>query len=320
MINLKVAGIASCAGGNSDLCSLGPLSLKHSRYFHRVLSDQGVRLTWERIFYPDYRKPAGRIIRELGRDISEWTGNMAARRKTFATFGGDHSAAMGIWCGVMRALAPDRKLGLIWIDAHLDLHNFNTSPSGNIHGMPLAALLGLGDDQLAEIYGSGPFLEPGNLVLLGSRSFEAEEEALVKTLGLHCFPYQSIAPGASLTEILQEAVSIVSRNTEAYGISLDLDAIDPESAPAVGTPANGGFSGEEICRAFGTIRADANLIGIEIAEYYPRFDRDQRTLKLIADLLSALFGRSKTPNRFLGSTGSGIRSISLPRPSSPARS
>lgn len=313
MTTLKVAGIASCAGGNSNFCSLGPLSLKHSRRFHRVLNERGVRLVWERMFYPDYRTTNQEIVRDLGRDVSEWTRDRVSRQKTFVAFGGDHSQAMGIWRGAMDALAPDRKLGLIWIDAHMDLHNFRTSPSGNIHGMPLAALLGQGDDRLAAIYGPGPFLEPQNLVMLGPRSYESEEEELVRTLHLNCFPYRWIAQQGTLADILIEAVSMVSRNSDAYGISLDLDAIDPESAPAVGTPARGGFSGEEICRAFGAIREHRNLVGIEIAEYYPCFDRDQRTLILIADLLSALFGRFKTPNRFLGSSGSGITSVALPR-------
>jgi arginase len=319
-MNLKVAGIASCAGGISDLCSLGPLNLKHSRQFHRLLRQQGIQLNWDRVFHPDYRRTTKQIIRQLGREVSDWSKKTAASGKTFVAFGGDHSSAMGIWRGVMSALAPDRRLGLIWIDAHLDLHNFRTSPSGNIHGMPLAALLGQGDEQLSEIYGPGPFLEPKNLVIVGSRSYEAEEEELVRALNIHCIPSRLIGQRASLTEILEEAVSIVRRDTDAYGISLDLDALDPESAPAVGTPASGGIGADELREAFCSIRRDSGLIGIEIAEYYPRFDRDQRTLRLIADLLSALFGRSKIPNRFFGSSGAGIRSTSLPKSNSPASS
>ena len=303
MITLDVAGIASCVGANSDKCSLGPLSLKHSKIFHQLIRSHGIQLNWNRICYPDYRRTDCEMMHQLVQEISDWTRRTVARQKKFVTFGGDHSTAMGIWQGAMTALGPDRRLGLIWIDAHLDLHNFKTSPSGNLHGMPLAALLGRGDPQLAKIYGPGPHLHSENLALIGARSYEFEEQQVVEELNVHCSYGRATAEPRSLTEVLQEGVSIVTRNTDYYGISLDLDAIDPVSAPGVGTPVDGGFSGKELCRAFSSIFHDNRLLGVEIAEYYPGFDQNQRTLKLIAELVSTLFGISSTPNRFLGSSG-----------------
>ena len=155
--------------------------------------------------------------------------------------GGDHSIAAGTWRGVGRALgaAP----GLIWIDAHLDAHTPDNSPSGNPHGMPLAALLGQGAPEMVGI--DGPPLDPHRVVVIGAHSFEADEALLLKTLGVTVFDMSAIKT-RGLPAIFTEALAIAGANGLPYGISLDLDAIDPLLAPGVTTPVAGGLKGGEL--------------------------------------------------------------------------
>jgi ornithine--oxo-acid transaminase len=196
--------------------------------------------------------------------------------------GGDHSIAAGTWRGVGRALgsAP----GLIWIDAHLDAHTPDNSPSGNPHGMPLAALLGRGAPEMTDI--DGPPLDPSRVVVVGAHSFEADEASLLQTLGVTVFD-MAATETRGLPAIFAEALAIAGANGLPYGISLDLDAIDPLLAPGVTTPVSGGLKGGELRLALAGVLRNRQCVAFEIAEYCPDRDPLGITARQAIDLLES---------------------------------
>jgi len=199
--------------------------------------------------------------------------------------GGDHSCAIGSWRGVAETLGG-KPLGLIWIDAHLDSHTPETSHSGALHGMPLACLLGVGPEQLTN---STQVLQPQHVAVIGVRSFEPEEHALIMGLGVRVFFMDEITR-RGLNDVMQEALTIVQSGTAGFGISLDLDAIDPKDAPGVGTPSPMGLRATELASVFARLCDHPSLLALEIAEYDPHRDIDGKTVRVVMELLSAALG------------------------------
>ena len=200
--------------------------------------------------------------------------------------GGDHSCAGGTWTGVARALHEKSRgpLGLVWIDAHMDAHTPATSHTGRLHGMPLAWLLGQDDDPL---YGlASGVLEPQHVCLVGVRSFEREEKARLEHLGVRVI-HMSEVRSRGIDAALEEAIGIAGRGTEAYGISIDLDAVSPEEAPGVGTPVAGGIVGADLARALARVGGGARLAAVELVEYLPRLDRDGCSARVAVELIAA---------------------------------
>lgn len=202
--------------------------------------------------------------------------------------GGDHSIAAGTWRGVGSALheAP----GLIWIDAHLDAHTPVTTPSNNPHGMPLAALFGHGAEEMAGV--PGPELDPTRVVLIGLRSWEEEEHALLQRLGAHLYDMNTIAHHG-LSTVMRHALEIArGPGGGHFGISLDMDAIDPDEAAAVGTPAAHGIYAAELQCVLRGLACAPGLCALELVEYNPLLDVADRTGHLAIELLAAPFARN----------------------------
>jgi arginase len=196
--------------------------------------------------------------------------------------GGDHSCAGGTWTGVARALSGN--LGLVWIDAHMDAHTPGTSHTGRLHGMPLAWLLGQDDDPL---YGlAAGVLEPQHVCLLGVRSFEPEEEARLRRLGVRVILMQEIEK-RGIDAALNEALAIATAGTAGFGISVDLDVVTPEEAPGVGTPVKGGIAGAALARAIERIGGRSDLAAVELVEYCPRLDRQGTSARIAVDIMVA---------------------------------
>jgi arginase len=196
--------------------------------------------------------------------------------------GGDHSCAGGTWCGVARAMHGE--LGLVWVDAHMDAHTPGTSHTGRLHGMPLAWLLGQDDDPL---YGlSSGVLEPQHVALVGVRSFEPEEAARLARLGVRVFMMEEVRT-RGLPTVFAEALGIATAGTSAFGVSIDLDAVTPEEAPGVATPAAGGLNGAELAAVLAQLSTIPQLAAIELVEYCPRLDPDGRSARVAVDLLAA---------------------------------
>jgi len=196
--------------------------------------------------------------------------------------GGDHSCAGGTWAGVARAIRG--KLGLVWVDAHMDAHTPGTSHTGRLHGMPLAWLLGQDDDPL---YGlAAGVLDPGHVCLLGVRSFEPEEEQRLRRLGVRVILMREIE-GRGIDAALDEALAIATAGSGAFGISVDLDVVTPEEAPGVGTPVQGGISGQALARAMERIGGRPDLAALELVEYCPRLDREGRSARVAVEIMAA---------------------------------
>jgi arginase len=184
----------------------------------------------------------------------------------------------------------EHKIGLIWIDAHADINTPETSPSGNVHGMPLAAIMGLGPAELAEIYGFKPKVHPENCVLVGIRDVDAREKENIKQAGIEVYTMRDIDERGMRT-VIEEALRVAGRGTAGYHVSLDMDWIDPEDAPGVGTPVRGGASYREAHLAMEIIADHGRMTSFEIVEVNPVIDEHNRTADLAVELALSAFGK-----------------------------
>ncbi|WP_223703153.1 arginase [Sutcliffiella deserti] len=201
-------------------------------------------------------------------------------------FGGDHSIAIGTLAGLTKHYP---NMGVIWYDAHGDLNTGETSPSGNIHGMPLAVSLGLGDPALTNIGGFGPKLKPENIVIIGARSLDDGEKVLIKEKGIKVFTMHEIDK-MGMTAVMEEAIGYLKERTDGVHLSLDLDGLDPHDAPGVGTPVLGGISYRESHLAMEMLEEANILTSAEFVEVNPILDERNKTATVAVALMGSLFG------------------------------
>jgi arginase len=315
MRRIAIVGVASGQAGQQGGCWRGPLVLRNSLGLKRYCAAQGLQLVWHALLQADERAAKLEAVTGLCRQVARFASALVRQHRPFLFLGGDHATAMGVWQGVMGALPESHRLGLIWIDAHMDAHTFETTPSGNVHGMPVAGLLGQGDRLLTRVYGGTRHLQPENLVLLGVRSYEPAEQRLLERLGVRVIGMPELNEPGALRSRLVETAAHLSRQVDVLGISIDLDAVDPRDAPAVGVPEPGGIAGDELVAALAAIAGAPRLVGMEIAEFCPRHEREEKTVQLIGRLIAALYGEGgeiRTLYRSFGSAGEGIKSTSAP--------
>ena len=206
--------------------------------------------------------------------------------------GGDHSVAAGSVSGVADFYhQQNQRIGLLWIDAHADMNTPETSPSGNVHGMPLAALLGLGPEPLANILGFSPKIDPANTILIGVRDIDATEKENLKRAGLTEVYTMRDIDERGLRTVMEEALRAAGRGTAGYHVSLDMDWIDPEDAPGVGTPVRGGATYREAHLAMEIIADHGRMLSFELVEVNPVIDEHNRTADLAVELICSAFGK-----------------------------
>lgn len=202
--------------------------------------------------------------------------------------GGDHSIAIGTLAGISER---HENLGVIWYDAHADMNTSDTSPSGNIHGMPLAASFGHGHEKLTNIRGYSPKVKPENIVIIGARSVDPGERELIKEHGIRVYSMHEIDK-MGMHAVIEESIKYLKeeRKTDAVHLSLDLDGIDPMYTPGVGTPVPGGISYRESHLAMEML-FDANIItSAEFVEVNPILDEKNKTADVAVALIGSLFG------------------------------
>jgi arginase len=268
-------------------CAKGPETLRAGGLiFH--LRQAGIEAAWNATLCSTAGRDAVANVSAVAQRLARRTEALARRGQTPLVLGGDHSCAVGTWKGIAGALARRGPLGLIWIDAHLDAHTPATSPSGCLHGMPLACLLGYGDPRLTAIAG-GAGLHPRRVCVIGVRSFEAPEMALLNRLGVRIFLMDEVER-RGFGAVMSEALAIVRDRTAAYGISIDLDALDPREAPGVGSPVPGGIRAIELQGALARLRGCLAPAALEIAEYNPARDRNDATARVVRALIESLMG------------------------------
>lgn len=205
--------------------------------------------------------------------------------------GGDHSVGLGSIAGVAAAFGNDR-VGVIWVDTHGDFNVPETTPSGNIHGMPLAALCGYGNDRLAslDVEGIRGFVDPVNVVVVGARELDEGEKHLMKEAGISVFSMAAV-DRLGIHEVMREAIRVASDGTRGIHLSFDLDVIDPQFAPGVGTPAPGGLTIREAHVVMELVSATGRLVGLDVVEVNPILDVMNRTGELAVDLILSALGK-----------------------------
>jgi arginase len=205
--------------------------------------------------------------------------------------GGDHSIAVGTVSGVASwARRKDQRVGLLWVDAHSDINTPKTSPSGNVHGMPLAALLGLGPTALGAVGGRFRKIEPGNVAMVGIRSVDEGEREHLRRLGVHVYTMADI-DRHGIHIVMEKAIENVTHDTDLVHVSFDLDAVDPSLAPGVGTPVKGGLDWREAQLVMESLHAAGVMTSLEIVEVNPILDDRNRSAEFAVELVQSAFGK-----------------------------
>jgi len=291
--SIIVIGAASGAGAPDPATAEGPDALRRYRVFHDTPLQH---VEWDAILRVPRaaRDTPLHAVAALGARLAAEVETVLQAGNFPLVVGGDHSCAIGTWGGVHRALADRGPLGLIWIDAHMDSHTFATTPSGQIHGMPLACLLGQGEATLTAIGGAEVKLRPEHVCLIGVRSYEAGEAALLRRLGVRVFDMAEVRQ-RGLAKVFDEALAIVRHGTAGFGVSVDLDALDPDEEPGVGTPVPGGLYRAELVAVLSHLRGEPAFVAMEIVEYNPRRDRRHATAEAAGALVDAITPDLPTP-------------------------
>ena len=205
--------------------------------------------------------------------------------------GGDHSLAIGSVAGSTAFHAKKgESLGLIWFDAHGDANTPGTTPSGNIHGMSLAVCMGLGDDELVNLGGRAPKIQPRNVALIGIRDLDPGERDTLKRSGCTVYTMRDLDE-RGMRDVVDEAIRIASDGTAAIHLSFDMDVIDPEDAPGTGTPVWGGVTYREAHLAMELINDRAEIAAIDVVEVNPVLDSQNMTGILAAELVQSVLGK-----------------------------
>ena len=239
---------------------------------------------------PDNAKYLSQIAKTCERLASMVQAAVAAGKFPLV-LGGDHSVAIGTVSGVAQAFRErGEKIGLIWIDAHADMNTPESSPSGNVHGMPLACCMGRGPRELTHIFDYGPKVEGRNVVLVGIRDVDIRERQIVRDSGATAFTMREIDE-RGLRSIMGQAIAVANDGTAGFHVSLDMDVVDPDEAPGVGTPVRGGITYREAHLAMETICDCRGMVSMEVVEVNPVLDEANRTALLAVELVTSAMGK-----------------------------
>ena len=217
--------------------------------------------------------------------------SIASAGKFPLVLGGDHSVAVGTVAGMSQVFRErGEKIGVVWIDAHADMNTPESSPSGNVHGMPLACCVGHGPGELTHIFDFAPKVDGANIVLVGLRDVDVRERRIVRDSGVTAFTMRDIDE-RGLRNIMEQALAIASDGTAGFHLSLDMDSVDPDEAPGVGTPVRGGMTYREAHLAMETICDCSRMISMEVVEVNPVLDEANRTALLAVELVMSAMGK-----------------------------
>ncbi|MGE0815625.1 MAG: arginase [Vicinamibacterales bacterium] len=238
--------------------------------------------------------PSKRYVRDIARVCQKLYQTALASLGEGAlpiVLGGDHSLGAGsVAASAAWLRAQDKALGLIWVDAHADINSPATSPSGNVHGMPLAALLGREPQELARFAGPEPSVRAEHVVLVGIRNLDDREKEIVREAGVHAFTMKDI-DRLGIGEVMDRAVAAASAGTGGIHVSFDLDACDPAIAPGVGTPVKGGLDYREAHFVAEAVAESGRMVALDLVEVNPALDLRNATAELATELALSAFGK-----------------------------
>ena len=246
-----------------------------------------------------YLKEVVRVLEHLACEVRRHR----AEGRLPVVLGGDHSIALGTVSGMTGCTHRgggyplEQRLGLVWVDAHTDANTPETSPSGNLHGMPLAALLGRGPEALTRVGGfaaGGTRVKPENTALIGVRSVDSAEAGVVADLGIRVYTMEEVDRRGFAT-VVDEAIARALDGTDGIHLSMDMDGLDPEVAPGVGTPVRGGLSYREAHTLMEAVAESGGLRSLEVAEVNPIRDIRNQTAELAVELVASALGKRTLP-------------------------
>ena len=297
---VSILGVPLAYGASMAGVELGPAALRVAKLNRRIaqlgydVRDLGDLQVEESNATPD----AGDKLKHL-REIKEACENLAQKTESVLTaggmplvLGGDHSIAIGSISGFSAYCRKrNETAGLIWFDAHADMNTPETTPSGNIHGMPLAVLLGYGSSELTNIGGFAPKLDPALCVHVGARDIDRDERKLVAELGLRFMTMREIDE-RGMSACMDEAIQIASRATGGYAVTFDVDALDPGDAPGSGTLVRGGLTYREAHLAMEKIADAGGMSSLEVVEINTALDVNNKTAELGVELILSALGKT----------------------------
>jgi arginase len=226
-------------------------------------------------------------ITKLAEELSQSVARGLEEHEFPLILGGDHSMSLGSISGVAQV---HKNVGVIWVDAHADFNSEDTTPSGNIHGMILAALAGFGDQRLVNIGGWSPKIDKNKIVILGARDLDEGEQKLLREQQIHIFTMSDI-DRRGIASVMQQAISIAGAYHSPIHLSLDMDSLDPQEAPGVGTPVRGGLSYREAHFAMEMLAECERLVSMDVVEVNSILDRENATALLAVELTLSALGK-----------------------------
>jgi len=290
-----IFGVPMDLGQDRRGVDMGPSAIRYAR-IEACLEDLGYRVTDlgnagvpipETVVAETEVKHLAAVMR-VCEEVSDRAATIVSEGMFPIFLGGDHAIAIGTVSGVARSASGDRT-GVIWVDAHADFNTPETSPSGNIHGMPLAAIMGRGHPELVGIGGPGASVRTEDVIIIGLRSVDVEEKNLLREAGVRVYTMKDIdAYGAA--RVVRSAIKGLS-HVDRVHLSLDLDAVDPEVAPGVGTPVRGGLTYREAHLLMELVNEAGIISSLDVVEVNPILDIKNGTATLAVELVESLMGR-----------------------------
>ncbi|HEX9657300.1 MAG TPA: arginase [Bacteroidota bacterium] len=298
-MNIHVLGVPMDLGSGRRGVDMGPSAIRIAGV-SECLKDLGNNVTddgdidiknMEEIRVGDLKARYLKEITRASKIIAQKVEKIMSHGHFPLILGGDHSIAIGTVSGVAAFAKKKRKrIGVLWVDAHGDINTPATSPSGNIHGMPLAALLGLAPPELSSIGGEFRKVEPANVALIGIRSLDEGEKKFLKREGVHVYTMSDI-DRQGIHRVMKKALSKITDGTDYVHVSFDLDAVDPSIAPGVGTPVKGGLDYREAHLVMEFIADSEVMTSLEIVEANPILDEHNTSAQFAVELVQSAFGK-----------------------------
>ena len=297
---IRILGVPMDLGASHRGTDMGPSALRIAgvskelrRLGYTVEREQDIMVPAMETRTPmDLERRFHREILHVCERLASRTQQILDEGSTPLVYGGDHSIAMGTVAGVSAHFrARQEDFGMIWFDAHGDMNTPQSSPSGNIHGMPLAHLLGMGDPELAGIGGFAPKVKPEHVALVGLRDIDGGERKIIRDSGVHAYTMREIDE-RGIGAVVNEAIGFVTEGTAGFHLSFDVDGLDPDVAPGVGTPVPGGVAYREAPLLMECIADSGKLRSLEVVELNPVLDDRNRSAETMKQLICSAFGLS----------------------------
>lgn len=296
---IRIIGVPMDLGAGRRGVDMGPSAIRIGGVHHRLramgfeVEDTGnteVRIP-EEVHIGEEKQMYLQEIAQVCREVARRAHRALEQDYLPLVLGGDHSLAAGSIAGTSSFYRKqNKKIGLIWIDAHADMNLPATSPSGNVHGMPMAAVIGLGPAELSEIEGFSPKVEGANVTILGARSIDRKEKENIRKSGLRVVTMKELDM-RGMKSVMEEALQRAMEGTVGFHCSFDLDVVDPQVAPGVGTPVRGGITYRESHLAMEMIADSHKLLSLDLVEVNPVLDSGNSTGLLAVELICSALGK-----------------------------